>query len=240
MDRLARCRDRRQGSHPGPVPRLEAPRARPGAAGRLPGRGVDALRQHDPARRAGLVPRRRRARAPHPGLHPLERGGDGGQRQPPGRRHRRPPLDLRLARPRSTRSASTTSSAARTTGSPATTSTSRATPRRASTPAPSSRGGSTRSSSTTSGASSRPATAGAVDLPPPVADARLLGVPDRVDGPRPDQRDLPGPLQPLPAEPPARRHDRRRGSGASSATASATSPRPSARSRWPRASGSTT
>ena len=31
-----------------------------------------------------------------------------------------------------------------------------------------------------------------------VADARLLGVPDRVDGPRPDHGDLPGALHPLP------------------------------------------
>ena len=36
-------------------------------------------------------------------------------------------------------------------------------------------------------------------LPAPAADARLLGVPDGVDGPGPDERDLPGPVQPLPA-----------------------------------------
>ena len=38
-------------------------------------------------------------------------------------------------------------------------------------------------------------------LPAPAADAGLLGVPDRLDGPRPAQRDLPGPVQPLPAQP---------------------------------------
>ena len=38
-------------------------------------------------------------------------------------------------------------------------------------------------------------------LPAPAADARLLGVPDGVDGPRPDERDLPGPVQPVPARP---------------------------------------
>ena len=43
-------------------------------------------------------------------------------------------------------------------------------------------------------------------LPAPAADAGLLGVPDRLHGPRPDQRDLPGPVQPLPARPRARRH----------------------------------
>ena len=42
---------------------------------------------------------------------------------------------------------------------------------------------------------------GPVVLPAPAADAGVLGVPDRVDGPRPDQRDLPGALQPLPAQP---------------------------------------
>ena len=58
-----------------------------------------------------------------------------------------------------------------------------------------------RTTSTTSAA--RSAASGLSSLPAPAAHARLLGVPDGVDGPRPDQRDLPGPLQPLPAEPPA-------------------------------------
>jgi hypothetical protein len=49
---------------------------------------------------------------------------------------------------------------------------------------------------------------GPVELPAPAPDARLLGVPHGVDGPRPDQLALPGPLQPLPAQPPARRHQR--------------------------------
>ena len=46
----------------------------------------------------------------------------------------------------------------------------------------------------------------AVVLPAPAADAAVLGVPDRLDGPRPDQRDLPGPVQPLPARARAGRH----------------------------------
>ena len=46
----------------------------------------------------------------------------------------------------------------------------------------------------------------AVVLPAPAADAGVLGVPDRLDGARPDQRDLPGPVQPLPARARARRH----------------------------------
>ena len=43
-----------------------------------------------------LVPRRRAHRAPHPRLHPLERGGDGGQGQQARRRHRRPPGHVRV------------------------------------------------------------------------------------------------------------------------------------------------
>ena len=49
---------------------------------------------------------------------------------------------------------------------------------------------------------------GPVVVPAPAAHARLLGVPHGVDGPRPDQLDLPGPLQPLPPQPPHRRHQR--------------------------------
>ena len=41
----------------------------------------------------------------------------------------------------------------------------------------------------------------AVLLPAPAADAGLLGVPHRLDGPGPAQRDLPGAVQPLPARP---------------------------------------
>ena len=39
----------------------------------------------------------------------------------------------------------------------------------------------------------------AVELSAPAAHARLLGVPDRVDGSRPDQLDLPRPIQQVPA-----------------------------------------
>ena len=46
----------------------------------------------------------------------------------------------------------------------------------------------------------------ALVLPASAADAGLLGVPDRLDGPRPDRRDLPGPVQPLPARARPGRH----------------------------------
>ena len=47
-----------------------------------------------------------------------------------------------------------------------------------------------------------------VELSAPAPHAGLLGVPDGVDGPRPHQRHLPGALQPVPAQPPHRRHER--------------------------------
>ena len=77
-------------------------------------------------------------------------------------------------------------------------------------------------------------------VPASAAHAGLLGVPDGLDGPRADQRDLPGPVQPLPPEPRPARHVRARASGRSSATARPTSPSRSARSTSPRARASTT
>ena len=74
---------------------------------------------------------------------------------------------------------------------------------------------------------------GLSSLSAPAPDARLLGVPDGVDGPRPDHRALPRPLQPVPPEPPASTTRAAAACGRSSATASATSPRRSARSRSP-------
>jgi pyruvate dehydrogenase E1 component len=94
--------------------------------------------------RAGtLVPRRRGRRAPLPRLPALERRDDRAPRAAPRHRRRRPHLPTRR-RPRSTRWASTTSSAARTTPAAATRSSSRATPPPACTPAPSSRAASHR------------------------------------------------------------------------------------------------
>ena len=80
----------------------------------------------------------------------------------------------------------------------------------------------------------------APELPAPAPHARVLGVPDGVDGPRPAQRRLPGALQPLPAAPRDRRHERAPRSGRSSATARWTSPSRCRACRSPRASSSTT
>ena len=77
-------------------------------------------------------------------------------------------------------------------------------------------------------------------LPAPVADARLLGVPDGVDGPRPDHVDLPGALHPLPGGSRPEAAADAQGAGRSSATARPTSRNRSARSRSRRARSSTT
>ena len=103
--------------------------------------------------------------------------------------------------------------------------------RRASTRAPSSRAGSARSSC--DNFRQEVGGKGLSSYPHPVADAGLLAVPDRLDGPRADHGDLPGALHALPAGPRPRRHRRAARSGRSSATARWTSPSRWARSRSP-------
>ena len=80
----------------------------------------------------------------------------------------------------------------------------------------------------------------AVVVPAPVADARLLAVPHGVDGSRPADGDLPGPVPQVPGRPRAGRHRRTGTCGRSSATARWTSPSRWARSRWPAGRSSTT
>ena len=77
-------------------------------------------------------------------------------------------------------------------------------------------------------------------LPASLADARLLAVPDRLDGPRPDHGHLPGAIPEIPARSRAGRDRDRARSGRSWATARPTSPRAWAPSRWPAARSSTT
>ena len=54
---------------------------------------------------------------------------------------------------------------------------------------------------------------GHLELPAPEADARVLAVPDRVDGPGPVDGDLPGALPEVPARPRHRRHRQSQGLG---------------------------
>ena len=77
-------------------------------------------------------------------------------------------------------------------------------------------------------------------VPPPAADAGLLGVPDRLDGPDRHQLDLPGAVQPLPAQPRHQGHLSSSACGRSWATARWPSPSRSARSASPPARSSTT
>jgi hypothetical protein len=73
-----------------------------------------------------------------------------------------------------------------------------------------------------------------------LADAGLLAVPHRLDGPRTDAGDLSGPRHEVPRQPRAGADARTARSGPSSVTASATSRKRSARCRWPGARSSTT
>ncbi len=155
-----------------------------------------------------MVPRRRAPRAPDPGLHPLERRGDGGPGQHAHRRHRRPPLHLRqLGRPLRGRLQPLLPGQGR-----------RRRRRPGLLPGPRLAGhlrpGVRRGPAHRGPARQLPPRGGRcrpAQLPPPPLDARLLGVPHGVDGPRAPQRHLPGPRQPLPAPPPAGRHQRQPG-----------------------------
>ena len=164
--------------------------------------------------------------------------GDGGAREQGGRRHRRPHLDLRLGGdavrsrlqsllPRPRRAATATSS------------TSRATPRPASTRAPSSKAGfdETQLENFRRELKRRRR---AVVVSASVADARLLGVPDGVDGPRPDHGDLPGALQALPRRSRPEADVEREGLGVPRRRRDRRARSRSARSRCRRARSSTT
>ena len=184
----------------GALPDVAAAGTRRRTAGGDPGADVDRLRQHHPDRTGAVVPRRRGRRAPLPGVDPMERGHHGAPRAAPGSRCRRPHLDLRVVGgavrgrlqpllPRQVASRRRRPGVhpgprlprhlrARLPGGPAQRRPARRLPPGA-----------------------QPPRRRAAVLPAPAADARLLGVPDGVDGPRPDERDLPGPVQPLPARP---------------------------------------
>ena len=188
------------GARPGPLPDVAAAGTRRRTAGRHPRADVDRLRQHHPDRAGAVVPRRRGRRAPLPRLDPVERRDHGAPRAAAGSRCGRPHFDVRVVGgalrgrlqpllprqgpprrrrpdlhpgPRLPRHLRP-----RVPGGPANRRPARRLPPGAQ---PSRR---------------RPPV-----LPAPAADARLLGVPDGVDGPGPDERHLSGPVQPLPARP---------------------------------------
>ena len=184
----------------GALPDAAAARARRRTASGHSLPHVDRLREHHPDRTGAVVPRRRGRRAPLPRLDPVERGDHGAPRPAPGSRCGRPHFDLRLL-----------GRALRGRLQPLLP---RQVPPRRRRPGlhPGPRVARHLRPRVPRGpANRRPARR----LPPgaqpsrrrhPVvsasaADAGLLGVPDGVDGPGPDERDLPGPVQPLPARP---------------------------------------
>ena len=196
---------RRDGRRPGPQPRAlrdaAAARAGPRAERRRAGAAQHRLHQHDPAGARAVVPRRRGHRAPDPRLPALERRRhrlDGQPQGPRGRRAHRdvPVLGLALRGrlqpllprqgPRGRRRPDLHPGPRL--------------PRHLRPGLP--RGPARRDAAVAvppGGAARR--RQGPLVVPAPAADAGLLGVPDRVDGPHRPQRDLPGPVQPLHEQP---------------------------------------
>ena len=134
-------------------------------------------------------------------LYPLERDGDGRSREPHQLGVRRPHRELRLVGHACTKWASIISGAHRRRSTAATSCTSRATRRPASTRARSSKGRLDENNLN----HFRQEVAGhrrrALVVSASVADAGILAVPDGVDGPGPDDGDLPGALHALPRAP---------------------------------------
>ena len=177
--------------------------------------GQHRLRQHHRDRPGRALPRQPRDRGAPARLHALERHGHGGEGQPPpparGRRPRRPHRLLRLAgqhvrrrlQPllarRERRTTAATASTSRATSSPGIYA--RAYPRR-----PPDR----RATAQLPPGSRRQ---GPVELSASEADARVLAVPHRLDGPGPADGDLPGALPQVPACARHRQHREPQGLG---------------------------
>ena len=194
--------DRRGRSLPRARARL-VPGAEAGVVAPRPGRfGASAalfrLSQYDPARKAGRLSRRSRARGTHYLDHSLERARHGVARQPRLWRARRPRCELCVGRGnlrdrlQSLLSRGARGLRRRSGVFPAAFGDRRLRPRLS---RGSPRGERPRALST-GGWRRR-----ALVLPPSLADARLLAIPDRIHGARRDQRDLPGPVHALSREP---------------------------------------
>ncbi len=172
-------------------------------AGRRPVADGHRLHQHHPAGARAVVPRRRGGRARVAPLHPMERRGPGPPCPASGHRRRRPHLDLRVrgdplrgghepllpgqGPPRRRRPGLLPGSRLSRHVRPVL-------PRGAAVR------GTARRVPTGEEPHRRRQDRGAAVLSAPSADVRLLGVPDGLDGPRPDERDLPGAVQQVPAQ----------------------------------------
>ena len=204
MARLARRGHRGGRSGARTLRHAQAARARPSDAGRGPVADGDRLHQHHHARGRAVVPRRRGGRAPLPRLPALERRRHGPPRPGPRHRRRRTHLDVRLRRdplrgrlqpllarrrpPRWRRPGLLPGPRL---------------PRHVCPRLP--RGAAVRGTARRVPPGAQPRrgrqAARPAVLPAPAAHAGLLAVPDGVDGHRPDERDLPGPVQQVPAPP---------------------------------------
>ena len=230
--------DRRQGQGPRALP-ARPPHGAGARQGRArPRDGHDRLHQHDRARAGAVVPRQRGHRAPHPRVRPLERGRDGRPREPPLRRARRSPLDVRVG-----------GVAVRGRVQSLLPRQGRRRLRR-----PDLLPGSRRARHLRRARSSRAASTeeqldhfrretggrGPAVVPAPAAAPDVLGVPDRLDGARSAERGVPGRGSTATSTTASSSTRRTRACGASSATARWTSPSRRPRSTSRRASGSTT
>ena len=182
------------------LPDVAAAGTRRRTAGGHPRADVDRLREHHPDRTGAVVSRRRGRRTALPGVDPVERRDHGAPRAAPGSRCGRPYFDLcvlggalrgrlqpllpRQGPPRRRRPDLHPG------------------PRLAGHLRPRvPRGPANRRPARRLPPGAQPSRRRAAVLSAPAADAGLLGVPHGVDGPGPDERDLSGPVQPLPARP---------------------------------------
>jgi hypothetical protein len=214
MDGCTVLRHPERGSRAGPLPSRAAARTCPAAQHRQAVLCQHRLRQHHRARSGRALPRQSRDRRAPACLHALERDGDGGQGQPPppsrGRRPRRPHRLLRLAgehvrrrlqpllacREREPRRRLPLHPGPRLPRHLCPRLPRRPPDRRATAQLPPGSG-----------------RQGPLQLPASQADAPVLAVPHGVDGPRPADGHLPGPLSQVPACPRHRQHREPQGLG---------------------------
>ncbi len=227
MDRVAGRRDRQRRPATSALPDAQAARTCPRAPRRSAGAAQHRLHQHDPTRARAVVPRRRGHRAAHPRLHPVECRDHGVAREQDRRRRRahRHLRERRVALRGGLQPLLPRQGPGQRHGRPDLLPGPRGSRHlRARVP----RGTPHREPSRRVPPGEVTRTVRALVLPAPAAHARVLGVPDRLDGPRPDLGDLPGALQPLPARARHHRHVQLARMGRS------------ARSAWPPARSSTT
>ena len=217
MARLARGRPGRGGARARPLPAREAGRARPDQRPQPAVQRQHRLPQHHSAEPGGRLSGQSRDREPPARLRALERDGDGGPRQPQGRRPRRPHRLLRLVLDavRRRHQPLLPGPASRPQGDAA-----RELRRPGLRPGAQLAGhlrallprgpAQRRAARQLPPGGRRP---GPVVLPASVADAGLLAVPDGVDGAGADHGALPGALHALPGAPRAAAGDRPQGLG---------------------------